>query len=64
MAIESHFNPSPLENPLSGDPSVPHFSFTESERQRMLDKGMSEEQITAKEVEITNRQVDAKREAA
>jgi len=51
-----------IENPFSGDPSVPHFSFTESERQAMLDKGMSEEEIAAKEIEITHKQIDAQKE--
>jgi hypothetical protein len=62
MSIESEFNINPLENPFSGDPSLPQFKFNEKERQEMLDKGMTEDEITAKEVAITTKQIEAKLE--
>lgn len=44
------------------DPSLSLFRFNESEREEMLDRGMSEADIEKKEAEVRNRQAQAQLE--
>ena len=64
------FNPEKMKPEL--DPTMPDFRFTDEERESMRKKGMSDEQIAAKENEVQQRlaerqvekELDEDREAA
>lgn len=63
MTIHGHYDIEP-ENPYHGDPSMPRFKFPESEREVMRKRGMTDEEIDAREIEITNKQIQAKLDQA
>jgi hypothetical protein len=47
-----------MEKMPEWDPSLPKFNYKESEREEMRKRGMSDEQIDAKELEVTQRLIE------
>ena len=54
------FKALPPEDERAWDPSLPKFRFSEQEKEKMLGKGMSVEEIKLEEEKITKAQAKAK----